>query len=315
MRISKLLIIITIFLIQLGCKETIKEDKKIKDVTEQVTSDNFEADLKNKKKFFLSFWEDMSREDYYKVVEILKKENKLSLDNSFNTVYNAGDCKTMLSPEFEDGLLQNLTLKDAECLYGLFEEKYGVTPLKIKDYTDFRYEENNPDYQPVFEYFDGNANRRIPQAFYDNTQQLPPNEIRKLEVNSGFENKVSYLADYPIEINSKNSIILIDQDVFEDKKFTYSLDKTDKMREYRTTNYEKGGLGIFGKEFNQIKSNSVLREVSKYSSYAIHITYFLKNSYLKSKKLKEQELRAKKKNAIDKAEKNKRRKNNALDEI
>lgn len=315
MRISKLLIIITIFLIQLSCKETIKEDKKTKDVTEQVTSDDFEADLKNKKKFFLSFWEDMSREDYYKVVEILKKENKLSLDNSFNTVYNAGYCKTMLSPEFEDGLLQNLTLKDAECLYGLFEEKYGVTPLKIKDYTDFRYEENNPDYQPVFEYFDGSVNRRLPQTFFDNTQQLPPNRVRKLEVNSAFEQKISYLAEYPIEIKSENSIILIDQEVFENKRFAYSLDKTDKMREYRRVNSEKGGLGIFGKEFNQIKSNSVLREVSKTSSYAIHITYYPKSSYLESKRLQEQELRAKEKSAINKAEKNKRRNNSALDEI
>ena len=50
MKISKLPLIIMIFLIQLSCKETIKEDKKLKDVTEQVTSDTFEADLKNKKK-------------------------------------------------------------------------------------------------------------------------------------------------------------------------------------------------------------------------------------------------------------------------
>jgi hypothetical protein len=303
------------FLSLSSCKEN-KENKVVNtNQVKQSAEELFTDALKSKEKFFLTFWEHMTQDEYYKVVELLKEEGKLGLNDSFKTVYNAGSCKVVLEPEFENRLLKSLTLEDAVCIYELFQKKYSIEPLQIKVYNDYRYIENNPDYQPVLDYFDGKVTKRLPAAFYDDGQRLVSNRIIKLEVNNDFNNRVLYLAQAPIEVNSENAIIVVDQEVFENKNYTYSLDNSDKMREYRRLNYEGGSLGIFGKEFNSIKSNSVTREVTKSSSYAIRISYYPKSTYVEAKRLNKQRLKSKQRSQEVKIEEEKRRKQNAIDEI
>lgn len=309
------IIFLVCFLSLSSCKKN-NENKVVNThQVKQSAEELFTEALKSKEKFFLTFWENMTQDEYYKVVELLKEEGKLGFNDSFKTVYNAGSCKVVLEPEFENRLLKSLALEDAVCIYELFQKKYSIEPLQNKEYNDYRYIENNPDYQPVLQYFDGKVTKRLPAAFYDDGQRLEPNRIIKLEVNNNLNNRVLYLAKAPIEVNSENAIIVVDQEVFENKNYTYSLDNSDKMREYRRLNYEGGSLGIFGKEFNSIKSNSVTREVTKSSSYAINITYYPKKTFLESKRLNDQKSKAKQRSENEKIEEEKKRKTNAIDEI
>ncbi|UGS24890.1 hypothetical protein [Flavobacterium channae] len=223
----------------------------------------------------------MTQEDFDRVVNVLVKDKVLENDNLINLYYRvSADCKIELEPIFYKEKLKEIKLINAECIYPLYKEKYNLPDLKRKNYTDYEYIENNPDYFPVMLYQnDKNEIVNLPDAFYDKNNFLPKGKTIKLKVENNFSQGM--LPNTPLIVFKDDIVIVFDQEIIKSvyDTYSYSLENSKEIREYKLTTKGNEGLMGFGKESKYLISNSKLRTVSINSSVLIKIIYKSKEDY------------------------------------
>lgn len=285
---------------QISCET---KSKKIENKKIVITNNNdliFKKNLNDKPKLFLKFWSNMSKNDFYKVVEILVKDKTMVNQSFINLYYIVNDnCKVQLNPIFENQTLKEIELSNITCLYPLYGEKYNLPPLKKKNYTDFAYLENNPEYSPIMSYEKNNETINLPDAFYDRNSFLPKGETIPLKPIGMTE---SMLFESPIIVDKGNVIMIFDQEIIKSEgDFNrYSLEDSKEILNYQATAKGFQGLGLFGDEHKYLITNSKLRTVSVNSSVLIKVTYKSIDDYKteieKEEKLKNYNLKQNKEN-------------------
>jgi hypothetical protein len=131
-----------------------------------------------KEKLFLDIYSGMSYEEYHKTVKKLIEDNKI-IERSFQDYYYnyKSNCNVKIEAVFENNYLSKIILKDAGCIYPVYSKKYNLPKLIEKPFVDKIWNENNPNYKPVYSYADTNGNKiNLPDAFVDNSSFLDNKE-------------------------------------------------------------------------------------------------------------------------------------------
>lgn len=317
-----ILTIIILFLLA-SCGEKKKSSELEKLETKTNVNEPTQTSLK-KEKLFLDFYSGIGHDEYQKIAEKLVSENKLEKRNYIDFYYNyKSDCKVKIEPIFENEILTKVVLKDADCIYPVYKEKYNLPELIEKPHIDYSWIENNPDYDPKYSYkTELGATIVLPDAFRDESQSLPPTERIKIDPKTDnlFGMKKFMLQNPPLVVKNGKTVIYINQEITKDLStqthYSYSLDNSKKLQAYRLTTKGKKGLDpLFGKENQFIQTNSKLRRADKTSTCRIDIAYMLREDYEKM----ELEIRQKEKTELENKksfeENKKERLNSVKDEI
>ena len=157
-----------------SCQEIKKQDV----VKTQI--DLFKQDLKNKPKYFLSFWGNMTTSEYNKVERLLINEGKFDVFGHYLIGTNKFDYEPIIDHHTENitGIRLNRINKS---FYKLFEDKYNLPPLVEKSTISAIYIETNPLYaKPDTEdfYAKGNYIRDLEVSNFLETYNLDPNNYK-----------------------------------------------------------------------------------------------------------------------------------------
>lgn len=105
----------------IGCKYELKED--------------FEIQLKNKPKLFLKYWVGMSKKDFERVSDTLNKDGVLDYYRNYKTI-TCGSLRIVPVYEWNSNSLKSIELIGNECLYKLYQNKYGLPDLITHIYNE-----------------------------------------------------------------------------------------------------------------------------------------------------------------------------------
>ncbi len=132
----------------IACKKESENVTTENDVESFVKIDSFDYKLKNKPKYFLKFWGNMTQEDYSRVKDILISEGKINYLNQYVT----GDELVKFEPiiDSKNNNVIGIGLFDfSENFYNLLKEKYNLDPLGTEKMIAKCYIERNPCYLKV----------------------------------------------------------------------------------------------------------------------------------------------------------------------
>lgn len=322
MKYYKSLMFIIASLSILACKKESNNVTIENEVKPNIEIDSFDYKLKNNPKLFLKYWEGMTFSDYIKVSDLLTKGGVLEKYNGiYNYSYIVDDCEVNLEPIFKNEILKGIKLaRNIECIYPLFEKKYNLPKMVLKNNLIAYYRENNPKYKPESMYFDGVTNTYLPEVFIDKSSKLQPNKIQKLDTrnNELINTREEFYKDEFI-VKNKDVVICFKQEKPIEENFkiyTYSLNESEEMAEYmRNINPLESFKDNGNNELKFVECNSKTRIVSEMSKNFMSITYFTKKEYLlqESEKKKKLILEINKKNLENQNRKNLKKR--ILDEI
>lgn len=306
----------------LACKKESNNVTIENEVKPNIEIDSFDYKLKYNPKLFLKYWEGMTFSDYIKVSDLLTKGGVLEKYNGiYNYSYIVDDCEVNLEPIFKNEILKGIKLaRNIECIYPLFEKKYNLPKMVLKNNLIAYYRENNPKYKPESMYFDGVTNTYLPEVFIDKSSKLQPNKIQKLDTrnNELINTREEFYKDEFI-VKNKDVVICFKQEKPIEENFkiyTYSLNESEEMAEYmRNINPLESFKDNGNNELKFVECNSKTRIVSEMSKNFMSITYFTKKEYLlqESEKKKKLILEINKKNLENQNRKNLKKR--ILDEI
>lgn len=139
--IALIVLLITMF----SCKQNSAEIKTEELITTTDSTETFEYKLKNEPKFFLKFWENMTEEEYHKVINVLQTDGKI---NGFGK-YIVGQESVKIEPikNNKNDKIIGIALYDfQENFYNLLRDKYELQPLVTENLYFDSYIEENPCY-------------------------------------------------------------------------------------------------------------------------------------------------------------------------
>lgn len=280
-------ILATLFLI--GCDSEI-DKTKIKTVDSKIDSINyskatFDKKMAEKPKIFLKFWEDMTWEEYQKVIKIMVQENILfgtekgmpSSESPYKEYkyYDevnfkvSEDCFVKFSGNFEENKLKSVELSGIDCAYELYQEKYKLPSLIYKQRIEKEYIENNPNYDPQYFYEGANKEQlRLPDAFSDNnSSKITDGRIyQKISDKS----KVALLPQSPIVIIKDSLVIIFEHLKNQFETAIYSLERNKDLKNYFKTEEGKNKEIYI---YKYVHTNSLNRIIQLCSSYNIIVKY------------------------------------------
>lgn len=193
----------------ISCKQTSKEVKTI-DIEKNTTQvDSFEYKLKNKPKFFLKLWDNMTKEEYSKVLGILKKDGKI---DSFGKYIVAEETVKLEAIEDNNGKIIGISLYEfSEKFYNLLKDKYKLQPLITENLYFDSYIEEDPCY------LETNCQDRLKKGKF--VEKLEKEELHGLVTM--FDSKV--LKEGYREIETATSNIIISHSKSNEYKFKLGL--------------------------------------------------------------------------------------------
>jgi hypothetical protein len=263
--IAFIVLLVTMF----SCKQSNEEIKTEEPISVINTTETFEYKLKNEPKFFLKFWENMTEEEYHKVINVLQTDGKI---NGFGR-YVVGTEEIEMEPikDSKSGNIIGLTLLDfSETFYNLFKEKYNLKSLATKNQFFEGYIEENPCYLHI------DCDKKLSRGKF--IQNADKEKLSSL-FNVNFErfDKKILQEDYK-EITTKTSNIIISHTDTGAYKSELNLD----------VDYDPKYVYFYYSE-NKIE-DSQKRAVIRVSDDIIYIQYFATNYFEKREKEKKDNL-------------------------
>ena len=323
---KKLLLILLIGIV-FNCNDKKSEQTEIDTLVNQSKEDlEFEHKLKDEPKIFLKYWSGMTYIEYRRISDSLCKENILE-KSGMGYYYLTNDCKVFTETVRKNDLVVGIKMtENVDCIYPLFQQKYNLPNMVEMNLLVEHYVENNPKYNPVSTYFNGNAKVTLPSAFIDNSNSISVNEIIQLETNNEYLNQIyteKVLPKNNFIINNGNNIIIINQEITKSKHslYRYSLEDSEEMKRYMgTENGQKHfGLGAIGNsdggEYKYIEQNSKTRTVTTTAYKTVTITYISEKDYQKQKFEKSQKENDERINELMEQKKAQELKEKTLDDI
>lgn len=306
-----ILLFVSISIIFCSCRQETSNSSVTEPITntKEVVENEFERKLKNEPKIFLKYWSGMTYSEYYDVSQILVKEGVLKKDG-FQFSYLTNNCRVPLETVKKDDLIIGIKLtENIDCIYSLYQEKYGLPNMVYKDLLLSYFIENNPKYNPVSSYFNGTQTTYLPDCFIDKTSFLSTNQPQKLDTsNLSFKFPEKILPQDEFIIENTSNVIIIEQEIKRNKliSYTYSLEESDEMNRYKNSEVGQKHFGIYsiGSKDSQSEyliQNSKTRTGMITAYKEISITYKSKKDYYdelqkqKRELLNEQELELKRK--------------------
>lgn len=302
----QILVLCFLLLILNSCKDT-KNNKYAPNNNSviQIKSNNskstFEEKLKKEPKLFLKFWSGMTKDEFEKVVNILNEEKILL--GSYNSISNPirflvrEHCYSEIYARFDNSKepkLVSIKLYNIatfpNCLYDLYQEKYGLPTLLQKSETDSEYIENNPNYSKKISYTDENNNLIIlDEAFNDRSSFVKNN--RRVEKSKFLPSRPTYmLPENPLVITKDSIVILFEQTIYKNKSYTYSLSQSESLFNYMNVVHDES-ISRWLEESKYIETNSKLRTVSLKTIYSINATYMSILEYNKKTERRKTEIK------------------------
>lgn len=290
----KILLIFVFVFISISCDKK-KDIENSKNEVDTLTLKSFDYKYKNEPKYFLKFWDKMTKEEFNNAKNLMKKEGIIDLSyNKYGTFYDIkiGDDLINLTPVFEKNVIIGIKIPDvSENVYSLFAKKYNLPKLVKESTIGLCYKESNPCF--LKEQCNDFLN------ISNDIREVPLNEVKKFtNLNEDLENYyIKILPQDDIELENKNSNILLTNSSTLGGISLIGKLKDIKHDLYYSKFYYPNDGGLF-ESLNYSKNRKTeIRYIVTKNKYTIDITYypndyFAKQSKLQKKeKLKEQKLK------------------------
>jgi len=221
-RIPYIYLVSILQIILIGCsnKKSQKENNTIK-----LKNQNIDID-KKKDTFFLGFWLEMNKQEFFNHAIKLKKEKIISGKFESNSVSNIkldfGYIDTPIEPIFIDNKLISISIHNSlddsyniggNFFYKTLQNKYDLPELKITSKLSSYYLENNPDYKPIMK-IDLN-----PKSVFEKPAKIPNIYIPML-----IEDRMALLPD-----------CFVDKNTFIPKKIKLNVPRLDSLTDFQTS--------------------------------------------------------------------------------
>lgn len=325
--LCKSLIILSIFITLLSCNERKSANVDIIKPLKVNLTKTFEYKLKHEPKIFLKFWSGMSVDEVFKVKEILIADGSVTYEQGGIWQYNLDGYSVTMKCNFNtNDKLESITLNsDIDRIYPLYQKKYNLPDLVESNRLYQCYQDNNPDYEPIFTYKkigDNGKISQVPDVLLDKTPPLKERvyfDINDTEYNSAYYTKKFYKDEFVVD---KDSVFIVFQQTLQDISHphtTWSLEKNkEAMSAQRNINGDGfgtihyPGAGITG---HIIACNSRTKIVYNYYVLEQSITYLSKIEYNKRKKLIDNKIATDSLKIQAKKDRQKGRKEKSINEI
>lgn len=278
-----LLIFIFIF-ISCNKKENIENSKTEGDT---LNFKSFDYKYKNEPKYFLKFWNNMTKEDFNNAKNLMKKEGLIDLSyDKYGIFYDIkiGDDLINLTPVFEKNVIIGIKIPDvSENVYSLFAKKYNLPKLVKKSSIGVCYKESNPCF------LKNQCNEFL--NISNDIREVSLNEVKKnTNLNDDLENYyIKILPQDDIEvINEKSNIELRNSSTLGGLSLIGKL-KDIKHDLNNSKFYYQNDGGLF-ESLNYSKSRkSECRYIITKNKYTIDITYYPNDYFAKQSNMQKKE--------------------------
>jgi hypothetical protein len=248
---------------------------------------SFDYKYKNEPKYFLKFWNNMTKEDYYQAKKLMKKEGLIDFSHDeYGNLYDIkiGDDIINFTPVLEKNLIIGVSISDVnENIYNLFMKKYNLPKLVNESTIGVCYKESNP----CFLKNDCNDFLNIG----NDISIVSLNEVKKqTNLNEELEEyNTKVLPEDYIEIkNEKSNIIL---------RNNLSLRGISLIGKLKTVKHDLNTSSFYYPNNNELfeslnyrkDKKSQIRYVVTKNKNSIEITYYPNDYFTKEKKKKNTE--------------------------